>query len=84
MHPFENLPISSRASSFSSALSLHNKADERARYLEFSVMKIRTFLEYLSDRIRTVSFSHMLMGEKLLFVAFVLTLPRELKQVTVL
>ena len=61
MHPFENLPISSQAASFSSALSLHNKADERARYLEFSVMKIRTFLEYLSDRIRTVSFSHVLM-----------------------
>ena len=53
-------------------------------YLEFSVMKIRTFLEYLSDRIRTVSFSHMLMGGKLPFVAFVLTVPRELKQVTVL
>ena len=47
-------------------------------------MKIRTFLEYLSDRIRTVSFSHVLMGGKLPFVAFVLTLPRELKQVTVL
>ena len=30
MHPFENLPISSQASSFSSALSSHSKADERA------------------------------------------------------
>ena len=67
MHPFENLPISSQASSFiwsnptSAVFCILFTLVWKILYWEFSVMKLRPFLEYLSDRIRTVSFSHMLM-----------------------
>ena len=46
-------------------------------YWELSVMNLSTFLVYSSDRIKTVSFSIMLMEGVLPFVASMLALPRE-------